>query len=690
MAGIPQVITEDRASGAQFIDGSLKFDGSKSTRLTTTFASTGNRQSWTWSCWVKRDTLNLSNRQVIFGGYGANNNTDWLEVGFNSSSDKVYFTTSSISAAGTPERRDSAGWYHFFSTYDGSNLKIYVNNNLDLNHSFSGNRGINNNTAHYIGQTPRNAADRHLDGRLSQCYFIDGLALGPKYFGYTDPLTGTWRPRKFRAEGTTVNDGTDWSGSTTNLTNGPNGFNGNLGNYAEVSSSGAKGTVTFPKSIKVENSVTFWYSSGQPGNLFINDETTAMEVTGGFHQQDIEFTGTLSSVSIQSASQPAIWGIAVDGIILESTVTQNLAFGTNGFYLPMDGNSPIGQDKSGNGNDWTPVNFGGSVELPKATGAIPILNTNEAGTVAKRGVRTDKKTYTVTASGGNYYLDGALKPTLNAYRGGSYTFDYTGATSHPLYLSSLPDGKHNSKAYSVQFGGSDYLSVPDSDDFDLAGNDWTIEAFVYHSSTNYASYEGILAQWALGSGTDRTWTLETVGSGSTSDLEFYYVDTSNNQVGPVQGGTLTKDKWHHVAACRSGNTIRMFVDGVMYGNGTTINVDIKNSTDPLWVGRVVDGYWNGHISNARVVNGTALYTTNFTPPSTTLTNVTNTKLLCCQDSDATTGAVLPSGSTITVSGSAAASQTRQPFLYDNNHGNFGVNTATSESQWNGIEHQCNH
>ena len=51
-------------------------------------------------------------------------------------------------------------------------------------------------------------------------------------------------------------------------------------------------------------------------------------------------------------------------------------------------------------------------------------------------VRTDSKTYTVTASGGNYYLDGALKPTLNAYRGGTYTFDYTGATSHPFYLSS--------------------------------------------------------------------------------------------------------------------------------------------------------------------------------------------------------------------------------------------------------------
>ena len=36
----------------------------------------------------------------------------------------------------------------------------------------------------------------------------------------------------------------------------------------------------------------------------------------------------------------------------------------NKWFLPsIDGNSPIGKDQSGNGNDFTPVNFGGSVEL---------------------------------------------------------------------------------------------------------------------------------------------------------------------------------------------------------------------------------------------------------------------------------------------------------------------------------------
>ena len=54
----------------------------------------------------------------------------------------------------------------------------------------------------------------------------------------------------------------------------------------------------------------------------------------------------------------------------------------------MDGNSPIGQDKSGKGNDWTPVNFSGSTGVDQATGALPILE-GAGGAVANVGVRTD-------------------------------------------------------------------------------------------------------------------------------------------------------------------------------------------------------------------------------------------------------------------------------------------------------------
>ena len=73
----------------------------------------------------------------------------------------------------------------------------------------------------------------------------------------------------------------------------------------------------------------------------------------------------------------------------------------------MDGNSQIGQDKSGQGNDWTPINFGGSVALDSSlvSGARPILNTTQGGTTAGVGVfgSLENKYYTVTTANGSVY-----------------------------------------------------------------------------------------------------------------------------------------------------------------------------------------------------------------------------------------------------------------------------------------------
>ena len=71
---------------------------------------------------------------------------------------------------------------------------------------------------------------------MSQSYYIDGQCLGPESFGYTDPLTGIWRPKAYK------NYFSDNVGTTSNVIfsseHGSDGqvatnvFDGNYGNNA--------------------------------------------------------------------------------------------------------------------------------------------------------------------------------------------------------------------------------------------------------------------------------------------------------------------------------------------------------------------------------------------------------------------------------------------------------------------------
>ena len=90
--------------------------------------------------------------------------------------------------------------------------------------------------------------------------------------------------------------------------------------------------------------------------------------------------------------------------------------------------------------------------------------------------------------------------------------------------------------------------------------------------------------------------------------------------------------------------LKAFVDGRQVISQTSVNNDITNN-DGISLG-IEAGHssrFTGFMSNVRIIKGTALYTSRFTPPSALLTNVTNTKLLCCQ-SNASAGAAAVSPS----------------------------------------------
>ena len=59
------------------IDNSVRFNRSESPTLSKTFASAGNRRTWTFSVWVKLGDLDLAsgNSLGIFGAYTSGGNT---------------------------------------------------------------------------------------------------------------------------------------------------------------------------------------------------------------------------------------------------------------------------------------------------------------------------------------------------------------------------------------------------------------------------------------------------------------------------------------------------------------------------------------------------------------------------------------------------------------------------------------
>ena len=175
--------------------------------------------------------------------------------------------------------------------------------------------------------------------------------------------------------------------------------------------------------------------------------------------------------------------------------------------------------------------------------------------------------------------------------------------------------------WSVSFDGSgDYLSVPTSDDFAFGTGSYTIECWFYKKTTG--------AQFIY----------EGRDNSDTSARVLFYVNESdklstyqNNSVKGSSTDDVPLNSWVHVALVRSGTTGYLFMNGAQVATWSSDTTDLLKPNATLYIGHYQGGGttydWDGFISNLRVVKGTAVYTSAFTPSTSPLTAVTNTKLL---------------------------------------------------------------
>ena len=207
------------------------------------------------------------------------------------------------------------------------------------------------------------------------------------------------------------------------------------------------------------------------------------------------------------------------------------------------------------------------------------------------------------------------------------TFLYKGNGSAKVVENGIALGNANDGG-SVNFGGagtSRWVNVPGSSDFGFGTGDFTIELFLFVQK--HRNYTEIYDQRTASQ--DAATATPILYADSSGDIHFFH--SNNNKI----SGAIAVGQWYHIAVSRSGTSTKMFANGTQLGStySDSTNYVTPASTWSIGAAAQQNQYeLDGFISNVRVVKGTALYTSNFTAPTSALTAVTNTKLLALQGS----------------------------------------------------------
>jgi len=174
-------------------------------------------------------------------------------------------------------------------------------------------------------------------------------------------------------------------------------------------------------------------------------------------------------------------------------------------------------------------------------------------------------------------------------------------------------------------GSTDYLSIADNAALELGSGSFTVEAWVWTSST--ATQTVITKRNGIAA-----FNFVLYLSGGTA-VQLYCSSngSSFDMFSGASVGTITLNTWNHITIQRSGNNWYGSVNGTVTSLGTNSST-VFNNANPWLIGADAGAnYVTGYISNVRIVTGSAVYgASNFTVPTAPLTAISGTQLLTCQ------------------------------------------------------------
>ena len=441
------------------VSRSVRFRSSASAYFSRTPASASNRTTWTWSGWVKRGSLGSVQELFMAGAAG----TDYTALFFNSTDTLCFHNVASSANAGrkfsSAVYRDPSAWYHIVAVWDttnataGNRMLLYVNGvqltafSPDENPSSSQVGQVNNNAIHTISKNST-AASQYVDGYMTEINFIDGQALTPSYFGFTDG-NGVWQPATYSGTYGTNGFYLNFSdNSAATATTIGKDYSGNGNNWTPNNISVTAGA-TYDSMLDVPTP----YADGGNGRgnyAVMNPIVPATSFTPKGGNLDVSATGTFSSSGIGTASTIAVTGSYYFEITLTTNSNANAYFGVSsnenisnatGFTSTSWAFAPLG---SGAGNKYT-----NSSSTAFAGGSY---TANGAGVVFGVAVdATNGKFYVRDASG---WINGTsvdANPT---------TAVYTGLPSTLYPAIGMQSGTSQTVAASINFGQRPFTYTP--------------------------------------------------------------------------------------------------------------------------------------------------------------------------------------------------------------------------------------
>ncbi len=197
----------------------------------------------------------------------------------------------------------------------------------------------------------------------------------------------------------------------------------------------------------------------------------------------------------------------------------------------------------------------------------------------------------------------------------------TGQGSLSPFVSTAPYSPSISGGSAYFNGTTDYLTIPNNTALNLETSSiFTVEAWVYVTGSSSAS-NTIVSNRAIAA-TGWEFRLSTARS-----PQFYYTGVAASNTNSTD--VLALNTWYHLAFVRNGSTGQIYINGTLSvtNNSITNGTISTNTLNVGCEGTDVTTLFVGYISNLRIVKGTAVYTTAFTPPTAPLTAITNTTLL---------------------------------------------------------------